>query len=218
MKSLNILHILLLALTLLCTACATQGVSGLIGYEATLNRELSIKGTTESEYERGGQISIAGEYYGLISIDDKKYHAVKLKGIRSNCGKSHEAILYISTEPCIHPIIKETAGFDGQKIQDIEVVFDGGRINNFCCSYHDCAIPIQWNGFPDKLFIRFESTVQFRCGPGHRDICLLPIENELEWQCRSKSKYYAAHALYPFSVVYDVVTIPFQWLLWQIWH
>ena len=222
--SIYISHAILLGLTLLNTSCATQGVSSMIRKEEGLNRELSIKGTAGADYARGQTINIAGEYYGLTSIDGKTYHIIKLKDIRANCGQNHDALLYLGTLPSVKPFIKESAGFEGRKLQDVDVAFVDARTSHntdLFCSFYKSAASIEWVGFPGKLRIYYANTesafdVQFRYGRGDLDTCTLYIENSLEWECRSKTAFYATHALYPFSVVYDTVTLPLQWLLWMI--
>lgn len=208
-------------LSLLTTACATQAVTAKIHGEERLAHELSIKGTEYPDYVRGKDISIRGEYYGLTTIDDNGYHIIMLKGIRNDCGQNHEALVYLSTTPTITSYIKETTGFARQKTGDIEVIFADGRptcgLYTFCPS-NKLVESLEWAAYPDKLYIYFDSYIHVRYGPDKCDTCLLPIQNRLEWQCRSKTKFYATHAIYPFSVAYDVVTLPIQWLLWQVWH
>jgi hypothetical protein len=189
-----------------------------------LRRELSVKGTADPEYIRGQKIKITGQYCGIATINNGKYYVVKLSGLRSTCGPNHDAILYLPSVAGIPPVIKEAAGFESQKIQNVDVTLIDDRATHIP-SWSDKKYeePFSWNGYPDKLLIYYANTepgmsVHYRFGEGDRDIELLYIKNELEWQCRSKSSYYATHILYPFSVVYDVVTFPLQWLAWQIWH
>ncbi|MEK6742844.1 MAG: hypothetical protein AABZ15_04515 [Nitrospirota bacterium] len=189
-----------------------------------LRRELSVKGTADPEYVRGQKIKVTGQYYGVRTLEDEKYYAVKLSDMRNNCGRNHDVILYLPAVAGIFPLIKEDLGFEGPKLQNVDVILIDDRDTHVPAwpdkKYEE---PFMWNGYPDKVLIYYSNTepgmtVHYRFGAADRDIDLLYIKNELEWQCRSKSSYYATHVLYPFAVVYDVVTFPLQWIAWQIWH
>jgi hypothetical protein len=224
MKYSNYIYIALLGLSLLSSACATQGVSALIRENEGLKRELSVRGTADSDYRRGQNIKVSGAYYGIAEINNTKYYVIKLNDIRGNYGRNHNAILYLPSAADINPVIKENRDFEDINFQNVEVTFLDGLVSDVP-SWSDKKYeePFNWNGYPDKVLIYYwisepDLKAHYRFGAEAHDINLLYIKNELEWECRSRSSYYAAHALYPFAAVYDAVTFPLQYLLWQIWH
>ncbi len=215
-------YFLMLILTILTSACATQGLNAKLRDESGLQRELSVNGTMDDNYIRGKEVNMQGYYYGLTEFDSRKYYAIKIYDIRSECGRNHEATIYLPIVADIPAIVRESISNRSQELGAVAVVFRDTPPPLWPSS-EKFKESFPWNGYPNKLVIYFSRgganlIAHYRFGQEKDDVALTPIKDNLNWECRSKSVYYSMHLLYPFSVVYDVLTFPIQWLLWQAWH
>lgn len=212
--------ILFIMITILFSSCATQGLNTRITEVSGLKQELSIKGTSESVQAK--DIKIIGRYYGVIEIEQIKYFMIGINSIRTGCGQNHEVILYLAARPCVAPVLKERNGNEGSGSSVVDIIFHEGAPRIYL-SREKFKETFSWPGYPDRVIIyysRGESvlTAHYRFDEDEQAIGLMQIKDDLSWECRSKIFYYTSHILYPFTCVFDVVTFPLQWLLWQIWH
>jgi len=215
-------YIAMFALALFTSACATQGLNSLLKEKSGLQSELSYDGTKSENYVRGKEFRLQGYYTGLIDVEKRRYFAITLDNIRIGCGQSHEAMILIPAESNANPIMSDNLLINYEKLGNVDIVFRDSPPPMWPPT-EKLKEPLTWNGYPDKIIIYFsrdgsDLTTQYRFGQGPNDVDLSPIKDNLRWECRSKPVYYSLHLLYPFLAVYDVVTLPVQWLLWQIWH
>ena len=209
--------IFLLAAVFLLSACATQRLNSEINYERGLRHELSVAGTLVHDPNKVDDIKISGHYYGLTRVENDDYLMIGIDETRADCGAHHKVMLYLPSVSGRAGKIREVGDANIQPLGAVSIIFPRGHdfYLDTAKKYKDV---LSSSDYPNAIVLEYFPvlTAYYRANANNGEITSAQVIDDLEWECRSKTKYYFLHALYPFTAIYDVVTFPIQWLLWMI--
>ena len=211
--------VFLLGTVLLISACATQRLNSEIRYESGLRHELSVAGTLEYNPREVEDLRISGHYYGITQEEANDYFTIGIDDTRADCGADHNVMLYLPTVLGRAGKIKELGHAKLQPLGDVSIIFPRGH-DFYLDTAEKYKDTLSSSDYPNTIVLEYSPSLRayYRSSANGGVIISAQVNDGLEWECRSKTKYYSLHALYPFAAVYDVVTFPIQWLLWQTWH
>ncbi len=217
---------ILITALLLLNSCATGYVKESIAKEEGLITELTLHDIYKKAVIYGRPHKVSACYIGTMERKGSQYYGIVIDNVRGG-GMNDQALLLIPSDNVMRPIFEEYKIKSNVSVKAVEVALEFvpiGPILPKQTKYFKDKFP--WNRYPEKVSLGFNNhdplrpkmLAFYRFGMSENDLESKPIIDNLTWERRSRILYYGLYVSFPLAFAFDVVTSPFQFLLWLFYY
>ncbi len=172
---------------------------------------------------RGPLKPLRAHYLGVETQDGAPYYRVLIEGTRSHC-RSHEAVellLPVHPEGSKSARFREAASTPAAQDAPMVLVFNPWKERGRAALDMTRLLPPDsFHDHPEKIVVDYEGeelAVEYRAGGPDNAIRRLEADGyDLQWVCRSKTRYAAAFLSKPLTLTFDLATLPTQLALMSL--